>query len=114
MSVALQLSIKEGFGLTVTEALWKGVPVVAKRAGGITLQVIEGSTGFLVDDYEEAAQKTLMLLKRPWLARELGEKGVDHVRMNFVITKALRNYLRMHIELVGKKPESGVANNPSQ
>jgi len=103
MSVALQLSIKEGFGLTVTEALWKGVPVVAKRAGGITLQVIDGSTGFLVDSYEEAALKTTMLLKRAWLARELGDRGEDHVRMNFLITKAMRNYLRMHIELVGKK-----------
>lgn len=103
MGVALQLSIREGFGLTVTEALWKGVPVVAKRAGGITLQVIDGSTGFLVDTYEEAAQRATMLLKRAWLARELGERGRDHVRMNFLITKALRNYLRMHIELVGKK-----------
>lgn len=101
MSVALQLSIKEGFGLTVTEALWKGVPVVAKRAGGIALQVIDGSTGFLIDDYQEAAEKTAMLLRRPWLARELGDRGEDHVRMNFIITKALRNYLRMHIELVG-------------
>ncbi len=103
MSVALQLSIREGFGLTVSEALWKGVPVVAKRAGGITLQVIDGSTGFLVDNYEEAAQKATMLLRRPWLARELGRRGEDHVRMNFIITKALRNYLRMHIELVGRK-----------
>jgi trehalose synthase len=103
MGVALQLSIREGFGLTVTEALWKGVPVVAKRAGGITLQVIDGSTGFLVDSYEEAALKTTMLLKRAWLARELGDRGEDHVRMNFLITKAMRNYLRMHIELVGKK-----------
>jgi len=107
MSVALQLSIREGFGLTVAESLWKGVPVVAKRAGGITLQVIDGSTGFLVDNYEEAAQRAILLIRRPWLARELGDRGEEHVRRNFIITKALRNYLRMHIELVGEKPERG-------
>ncbi|MBC7120097.1 MAG: glycosyltransferase [Candidatus Methanosuratus sp.] len=101
-SVALQLSKREGFGLTVTEALWKGVPVVATRAGGIPLQVIDGTTGFLTDGIDDAAGKTVLLLRRPWLARELGEGGKDHVRLNFLITNGLSNYLRMHIELVGK------------
>ncbi|MEJ5293517.1 MAG: glycosyltransferase [Candidatus Methanosuratincola sp.] len=101
-SVALQLSNREGFGLTVTEALWKGVPVVAKRAGGIPLQVIDGTTGFLTEGTEEAAERVGLLLRRPWLARELGERGRQHVRLNFLITKGLSNYLRMHIELVGK------------
>ncbi|MGF3498097.1 MAG: glycosyltransferase [Candidatus Methanosuratincola sp.] len=101
-SAAIQLSKREGFGLTVTEALWKGVPVVARRAGGIPLQVIDGTTGFLTEGTEDAAEKVALLLRRPWLARELGERGRQHVRLNFLITKGLSNYLRMHIELVGK------------
>ncbi|RLI06067.1 glycosyl transferase family 1 [Candidatus Bathyarchaeota archaeon] len=101
-TVALQLSIKEGFGLTVTEALWKGVPVVATRAGGIPLQVIDGITGFLVDNLEEAVDRVILLLKRCWLTRELGRNGVEHVKRNFLVTKDLKEYLRMHIELVGK------------
>ena len=98
---ALQLSIREGFGLSVTEALWKGVPVVATRVGGIPLQVIDGVTGFLVNSLEEAAEKTTLLIKRPWLARELGQYGMQHVKLNFLVTKGLKDYLRMHIELVG-------------
>ncbi len=100
-TVALQLSIREGFGLTVTEALWKGVPVVATKVGGIPLQVIDYVTGFLVDNLKDAAEKTEILIKRPWLARQLGKNGSEHVKNNFLITKALKNYLRMHIELVG-------------
>lgn len=101
-TAALQLSIREGFGLTVAEALWKGVPVVATRAGGIPLQVLDGVTGFLVDSIDEAASKVTLLIRRPWLARELGQNGVEHVKRNFLITKDLKEYLRMHIELVGK------------
>jgi len=101
LTVALQLSIREGFGLAVAEALWKGVPVVATKAGGIPLQVISYVTGFLVEDLKSAAEKTELLIRRPWLARHLGRNGSEHVRNNFLITKALKNYLRMHIELVG-------------
>ncbi|MGQ9788386.1 MAG: glycosyltransferase [Candidatus Hadarchaeaceae archaeon] len=98
---ALQLSIKEGFGPTVAEALWKGTPVVGARAGGITLQVLDGITGFLVGDLREAADRVELLLKRDWLARILGRNGEEHVRRNFLITKDLKSYLRIHIELVG-------------
>ena len=101
-TVAMQLSIREGFGLAVTEALWKGVPVVGRRAGGIPLQVIDGITGFLVNGIEEAASRVIMLIRRPWLARELGHNGSMHVRRNFLITRNLKEYLRMHIDLVGK------------
>ncbi len=101
-TVGLQLSTKEGFGLAVTEALWKGVPVVARRAGGIPLQVIDGETGFLVQTAEEAAEKIVYLVKRPWVARAMGENGREHVRRNFLITRDLKDYLRMHIDLVGK------------
>ena len=100
-TVALQLSRREGFGLSVTEALWKGVPVVARRAGGIPLQVINGVTGYLINGIESASRKVTLLIRRPWLARLLGEKGREHVRRNFLITKLLKDYLRMHIDLVG-------------
>lgn len=100
-NVALQLSIREGFGLAVTEALWKGIPVVATRVGGIPLQVIDGVTGFLVDTLDEAAERVILLIRRQWLARELGQAGMEHVRRNFLITKDLKDYLRIHIELVG-------------
>jgi trehalose synthase len=100
-SLALQLSIKEGFGLTVTEALWKGVPVVATRIGGIPLQVIDGITGFLIDSVEEAAEKATFLLKRMWLARRLGQNGMEHVKKNFLVTKDLKDYLTLHLELIG-------------
>jgi len=101
-TVALQLSIKEGFGLAVTEALWKCVPVVATRAGGIPLQVIDGLTGYLVDGLEEAVERVVKLIRMPWLARTLGRNGVEHVKNNFLITKSFKNYLRMHIDLVGR------------
>ena len=101
-TVALQLSIREGFGLAVAEALWKCVPVVATRVGGIPLQVIDGVTGFLVEGIDEAAEKTTLLLKRYWLSRELGHNGMNHVKRNFLVTKDLKDYLRLHIELVGR------------
>jgi len=108
-TVVIQLSTREGFCLAVTEALWKGTPVVATRAGGIPLQVIDGVTGYLVNrrDYATAARKVVELIKRPWLARTLGSNGREHVRRNFLITRLLRDYLRMQIDLV-----SNVASRP--
>ena len=100
-TTALQLSTREGFGLATTEALWKEVPVVARRAGGLPLQVIDGVTGFLIDSLEQAAERVLTLIRRPWLARVLGHNGRELVRYNFLITRDLKDYLRMHIDLVG-------------
>ena len=97
--VALLKSIREGFGMTVTEALWKGVPVVGGNVGGIPLQVIDGITGFLVNTGEEAAEKTLYLLKNPKEAKEMGKRGREHVLRNFLITKHLKDYLDLFIQL---------------
>jgi len=97
--VALQKSIREGFGLSVTEALWKEVPVVGGNVGGIPMQVINGVTGFLVNNIEEAAEKTIYLLKNPKKAKRMGEKGKEHVLNNFLITRHLADYLRMFAEL---------------
>jgi trehalose synthase len=93
--VVLQKSTREGFGLSVTEALWKGVPVVGGNVGGIPIQVVDGETGFLVNSVEEAAEKTRYLLKNPLVARQMGAKGIQHVMNNFLITRHLEDYLRL-------------------
>jgi len=97
--VALLKSIREGFGMTVTEALWKEVPVVGGNVGGIPLQVIDGITGFLVNTVEEAAEKTLYLLRNPEEAKEMGKRGREHVLRNFLITKHLKDYLSLFVQL---------------
>ena len=100
-SVVLQLSLREGFGLTVSEALWKGTPVVATNVGGIPLQILDGKTGFLVSprDYDKAAERVVQILRDPDLGKELGEAGRNHVRENFLITRLLRDWLNLLVEL---------------
>ncbi len=93
--VVLQMSTREGFGLTVAEALWKGVPVVGRNVGGIPLQVIDKETGFLVDTVQEAAEKTLYILEHAEEANRIGERGREHVRRNFLITRHLEDYLKL-------------------
>jgi len=94
-SVIIQKSKKEGFGLVITEALWKGSPVVASNIGGIPLQVIDGETGFLLqpDDLDGFAEKIILLLRDRKLAEHMGQKGKEHVRKNFLITRLLIDYL---------------------
>ncbi|MFQ5933782.1 MAG: glycosyltransferase [Dehalococcoidia bacterium] len=91
--VMVQKSIREGFGLSVSGSLWHGKPVVAGRAGGIVLQVIDGKTGFLIDSTEECAERVLRLLKDPGLSRKMGRRAKEHVRRNFLITRYLRDSL---------------------
>lgn len=98
-TVILQKSLKEGFALTVTEALWKKKPVVASAVGGIPLQVIHNYTGLLVHSIEGAALRIRYLLNNPGLAKKLGENGYQHVRHNFLITCHLRDYLLLLIAL---------------
>ena len=78
--VCLQKSIREGFGLTVTEALWKGRPTVAGNVGGIPLQIDDGESGYLVDSAEECAQRCLEILADPELGKRLGRAGKEHAR----------------------------------
>ena len=78
--VVLQKSLREGFGLTVSEGLWKGRPVIGGRAGGIKLQIRDGYDGYLVDSVEECAQRTIDLLADPVGADALGAQGREHVR----------------------------------
>jgi trehalose synthase len=94
-NVVLQMSKREGFGLTVAEAMWKRVPVIGRDAGGIHLQILNGETGFLVDTVQEAAEKVLYVLEHPGEAKLMGEKGRDHIAQNFLITRYLEDYLRL-------------------
>ncbi len=91
--VILQKSLREGFGLTVSEAMWKGKPVVGGAAGGIPLQIIHGVTGFLVYSIEGAAFRIRQLLNDPEMGRSIGTAGREYVRNNFLITRQMRDYL---------------------
>jgi len=92
-TLLIQKSIKEGFGLTVTEGMWKGKPVIGGRTGGIRHQIIDGETGFLVGSPSEAAERILFLLKNPDVRERLGERAKEHVRNNYLVTRQVRDYL---------------------
>ncbi len=97
--VCLQKSIREGFGLTVTEALWKGRPTVAGNVGGIPLQISDGESGFLVDSPEECAQRCLEILADPELGKRLGRAGKEHARQEFLSPRLLRDWMQLLSEL---------------
>jgi len=92
-SVVIQKSIREGFGLTVSEALWKKKPVIGGAVGGIKLQVIDGVTGFLVHSPEGAATRIAQLLRDSKLRERMGENGYQHVRQNFLMTRQVKDAL---------------------
>ncbi len=95
-SVAIiQKSIREGFGLSVTEALWKEKPVVASNVGGIPFQIKDGENGFLVEpnDIEQFADRTIQILQAPDLVKDMGRKGKEIVRKNFLITRLISDHL---------------------
>ena len=98
-TVIVQKSHREGFGLTVTEALWKAKPVVASAVGGITLQVKNKFTGLLSYGIEGTAYAIRQLLTNPEYARWLGQNGREHVRYNFLITRHMRDYLMLFLAL---------------
>ena len=96
-SVIIQKSIREGFGLTVTEALWKGKPVVASNVGGIPLQIEDKKSGFLLDpkDIRGFADKVLYLLDNPERSKKMGAHGREMVRKKFLITRQICNYIEI-------------------
>ena len=97
--IVLQKSTKEGFGLTVTEGLWKGKPVIGGDTGGIRLQVINYHTGFLVNTPEGAALRIRYLLHQPDKVKEMGQKAKNFVRENFLLTRQLRENLTLMVGL---------------
>ncbi len=102
-AAVVQKSVREGFGLTVTEALWKGRPVVAGRVGGIVDQVQDGETGFLVSSVEECADAISAILDDPERARLMARKGKEHVRANFLTPRLLRDWLALFNLLAGRE-----------
>jgi trehalose synthase len=101
-AAVIQKSIKEGFGLTVSEALWKSRPTVAGNVGGIVTQIENGRTGWLVDSSEECAAACLEILADPGAARELALAGKEHVRRRFLTPRLLRDRLALFNRLVGR------------
>ena len=97
--VCLQKSIREGFGLTVTEALWKGRPTVAGNVGGIPLQIEDGISGFLVDSPSQCADRCVEILRDPGLGKNLGRQGKEHARRQFLSPRLLRDWLGLLTEL---------------
>jgi trehalose synthase len=100
-AAVLQKSIREGFGLTVTEALWKARPTVGGRAGGIPSQIQEGESGWLVDSVEECADACREILADPPAAAARGRRGKEYVRQNFLTPRLLRDWLALFNLLVG-------------
>jgi trehalose synthase len=102
-TIVIQKSLREGFGLTVSEALWKKKPVVASAVGGIPTQVIHKQTGLLAHSVEGTAYQIRFLLSHPEIAAKLGESGHQHVKENFLITQKLKRYLTLFLALSGGK-----------
>jgi trehalose synthase len=99
--VCMQKSIREGFGLTVTEALWKGRPTIGGNVGGIPLQIEDGESGFLVDSPAECAQRCLEILGDPEVGMKLGRAGKEHARRNFLSPRLLCDWVELITELNG-------------
>ena len=95
--VIVQKSTREGFGLTVTEAMWKGKPVIGGAVGGIVLQLQDYNTGFLVHSPEGCAFRIRYLLHRPEMAKRMGQLAREFVRTHFLITRNIRDYLTLMI-----------------
>ncbi|MBI3315488.1 MAG: glycosyltransferase [Candidatus Omnitrophica bacterium] len=98
-TLILQKSLKEGFGLTITEALWKAKPVIAGAVGGIPLQVAHKYSGILTHSVEGTAYWLKQLLQNPRYAKKLGENGREHARQNFLLTRHIRDYLLLFLSL---------------
>ena len=105
-TIVVQKSIKEGFGLTVTEALWKNKPVIAGAVGGIPTQIIHKLTGVLVHSVEGCAYQIRYLLTHPEFAAQLGRNGRGHAKENFLMTSNVKRYLLLFQIMLGMaRPE---------
>lgn len=111
-TVVLQKSLREGFGLTVAEGLWKSKPVIGGNVGGIPLQIIDGETGYLVNSVEECTDRVLSFMRNPERAAQMGALGREDVRHKFLSTANLRNYLRLFNELSGNPVDASPSTQP--
>jgi trehalose synthase len=105
-NVVMQKSVREGFGLTVSEAMWKGKAVIGGATGGIPLQITHGVNGFLVSSVEGAAFRARQLLNNPDMAKKMGEMAREYVRNNFLITRQIRDYLGIWYSIENKGKSS--------
>jgi len=103
-TVIIQKSTREGFGLTVTEGMWKGKPVIGGAVGGLPSQIIHGETGFLVHSVEGAAFRLRYLLSHPRAAERMGAQGREHVRRHFLNTRHVRDYLMLMLIVINGCP----------
>jgi trehalose synthase len=106
--VVIQKSVREGFGLVVSEGLWKGRPVVAGNVGGIPLQILYGRTGYLVNTTAECINRVHYLLSHSAMAKRMGAIGREHVREHFLITRYLRDYLAIFNALDARIPSESI------
>lgn len=102
-AIVLQKSLKEGFGLTVAEAMWKGRPVIGGFVGGIASQIIYGITGYTVHSIEGCAYQMRYLLNNPDVAKRIGENAREYTRRNFLITRHVRDYMALMITSMNKR-----------
>jgi trehalose synthase len=112
-AAVLQKSIKEGFGLTVSEALWKARPTVAGKVGGIVRQIADGETGWLVESADEAAQAVLAILEDPVAARAKSLAGKEYVRTHFLTPRLLRDWLALFNLQLGLESDVGLVSVPA-
>ena len=101
--VVIQKSLREGFGLTVTEAMWKGSPVIGGNCGGIRTQIDDGRTGYLVDSPSECARRAVDLLSDPDMARRMGRAATESVRQRYLTSRVLADYLSLVRELAASR-----------
>jgi trehalose synthase len=102
-AVCIQKSIREGFGLTVSEALWKSRPTIGGRVGGIVAQIDDGQTGYLVDSAEQCAERTLEILADPGMTRDMTRRAKEHVRRRFLMPRLLRDWLALMHRMAGEQ-----------
>ena len=100
-NIVIQKSLREGFGLVVSEALWKGRPVVAGRAGGIPMQFPDEYQGFLISDVEDCAKQILALLENPKEQKAFGKAGQEKVRKKFLLPRLMRDELKLICGVLG-------------
>jgi trehalose synthase len=105
-NVVLQKSLREGFGLTVSEAMWSGTPVIGGNAGGIRIQIIHGKNGYLVNSAEECANYITKLINNPKLAAKMGKQGKEHVRKHFLLPRLVRDELKILNKLFSGSPKN--------
>jgi trehalose synthase len=102
-ATVIQLSTREGFGLVVSESMWKGTPVIARAVGGIPIQMPGGAGGVLVDTVEECAREIVRLVREPIEAHALGERGREVVRERFLLTRLIADELRLYASVLGDR-----------